>query len=352
MPRTKAPLDRSAYAPDGGAGWGDRRGMWGDGRGGNGHWGGDHDGGHYPNHLHGYPDCYYDYHVGHHGYSHDDYYHGYRPICYPHYPYHSYYPWFGFSYISAYQYEPVYPYYYDDGYYGAYVEPPPYYAEPPPGYPDGYYVPEGGADVYDAPPTGYKSVPAPVPPVGIDGGLAGPPGPYGDGSPTAVVPTDSTLVDEGTKAFRAGQYEESRSLFIRAILADERDGFAKLMYGLSSFALGDYAVAAVSMRRALLTSDLLVEKPIDVRMLYDDTTVFDAQLNRLTTAVFDKPDDRDAKFVKAYVMFSIGLPGVATELFQELAESDKADALSARLAKVAHDLKPVESAGKEADNRD
>ena len=149
-------------------------------------------------------------------------------------------------------------------------------------------------------------------------------------------PAMATLspVGEGIESFRSGDFEGARSAFVRAILADERDGYAKFLYGLANFAVGDYTVAAISWRRAALTSDLFLERPPDVRYLYGDLASFEAQLDRLSRVAREHQDDRDVQFTLAFLLYATGEPRVAAELFERLAGSDSADLLARRLADV------------------
>lgn len=151
----------------------------------------------------------------------------------------------------------------------------------------------------------------------------------------------STVVQEGAAAFAAGHFEKAQHLFIEAVMADERDGYAKLLYGVAAFATGDFRLAGVTIRRALRTSEGLVYRPLDVRTLYGDQSVFKTHRLALLTHVKNYPADRDAKFVLAYVDYATAQPELAAERFGELAAADKNDDLAMRLYETARAVERV-----------
>jgi len=272
---------------------------------------------------------YYDYGGGSLG----AYYDGYHSVYVPGYSYSTYVP----SYVSVYQSAPViYRYhdvytYHDEGVSGASGDDAYGYGAPPAGtndggagIDDGYYenAPDEGVD--QSQPSGVFSY---DPPDGV-----GPPLDWaGENTP---LPGGGNPVDEGLRSFRSGDYDAARSAFVRTVLADERDGYAKFLYGLSNFALGDYAVTAVSWRRALRTSNAFLQRPPDVRALYDSAYALDAQTDRLFRVARERQDDRDVRFTLAYLLYASGEPAAAGELFGRLAKSDPADRLAEQLASV------------------
>jgi thioredoxin-like negative regulator of GroEL len=257
----------------------------------------------------------------------DSYYYGYRPI-YSHYPrfYDPYYPLLGYSYVSLYYPEPVV--YRQVEIHHTYSEAPEVYQE------STVYQQHADDLTYNQAP--IDSTVRPAPPVDQVGPMDQTAQAADLVEPEPAVNEEQlAIVGEGVVAFREGNYDEARNAFVRAVLADERDGYAKLLYGLTSFATGDYAVAAVSWRRALLTSDMLIDRPPDVRYLYEDEAAFRSQFDALTRIASERPDDRDVNFVLAYLLYATGEAERAATLFDRLAETDKADALSATLAETA-----------------
>ena len=226
------------------------------------------------------------------------YYSGYRPLRY--YGCRDYVPSYGYYYASVY-YPYSYPYVY-------------HFRDP-----DVYYVERiyEGTDGYDG--VGESSVG-----VGV-----GPPARSLD-YPMLTEPSGATPVGRGNAAFTAGRYEEARSEYISAVLADERDGYAKFLYALANLALGEYDVAAVALRRALHTTPELLEYPVDVRSLYPDGSVFERQVASLAAFVRTRPTDWGARLLLGYLYYGGGEPEQAFAVLDagaEIAPEDTAMAL-------------------------
>jgi len=251
-------------------------------------------------------------HAGH-------YYNGYRPLCYSRYPYsyygYGYYPSFGYGYA----YSTVY-----------LTEP--YIAQSTysPQYAESSYVPAEYAttDQYTAPPAQalppQQEATEPLPPGTADT--------YQTLDP---VEQQRTIVGDANTAFAAGRYEEAKGLYIRAVLTDERDGLAKMLYAWANFALGDYDTAAASLRRALWTTTDLVDNPMDLRTLYSDRSALTLQTERLERFVAENPVTREPELVLAYLYYSIGEADRAASMFGGLADRDAEDTLAAQLRAAA-----------------
>lgn len=221
------------------------------------------------------------------------YYHLYYPI---HYFGHDYYsPWHGYTYSSVYYQEPyVYQFYDKDVYYVDEVREP---ADRVMGErPESEAVVEGQA----TPDVVYQ---------------------------TLTEPSENTLIGRGNAAFFAGLYEEARRYYVSGVLADERDGYAKFLYALVNFATGDYDVAGMALRRALLTTPELIDYPPDIRGLYANAGVLDGQLGALTRFAKDQPRDRNAGFLLAYLQLTRGDATGALEILTRLADADEGDQL-------------------------
>lgn len=238
------------------------------------------------------------------------YYYGYRPLWYSGY---DYYPsYFGYGYSSV------------------------YFTEP-----NGVYVNTYNGDpvVYDqstptdqqSPPVESATQPAPAPAV-TSGALPSPTMEDYESTQPSGMPA---IVSEGNKAFTAGLYEDARRAYLRAVLADERDGYAKVLLGWTGFAMGDFDGAAAAIRRALLTTPDLVDYPMDLRTLYSDQTVLDRQIDALVQWVQVRPDPREAEFVLGYVYYSIGQAQRAADIFNNLALRDAKDTLAAQVRDAA-----------------
>jgi tetratricopeptide (TPR) repeat protein len=236
-------------------------------------------------------------HLGRRCYPRDHYYHLYYPIH--DFAYSRYRPWGGYTYTSVYYAEPyVYRFYDTDV---RYVE-----------------------DVREETGEYEAGISSPVEPV--------------EGPPASDVAyqllteaDDTTLIGRGNAAFLAGRYDEAREYYVTALLADERDGYAKFLYALANFAAGDYDVAAMAVRRALLTTPELIDYPADVRALYADSAILEVQLHKLVRFVQDHPRDRGAQLLLGYLYFAGGDPGRALLVVGGLSESDRDDEVAALL---------------------
>lgn len=269
--------------------------------------------------YYGYPAYYYPYYGSRH------YYGGYHSLYYDPYCY-----WPTYSYISAYYPEPVIyqSYYYDESYpvssYGTqetYTTTEPAAVQPEAAVP------------YDATQSATYEALGQAP----AGELVGPQ--YEPFDEQEAVP----WAQRGADAFAAGKYDDARRLFSQVMLADERDGYAKLLYGVSNFAMGEFEVASVAVRRALLTTDFLIERPLDVRTLYADQTDFETQLDRLVQYVTEHKNDNQAKFLLAYLYYSIGRSDTAAAMLTDLTASDASDTLAVKVRDAAKATEPVGS---------
>ena len=259
---------------------------------------------HCPHGIQGYCSrCYSHYPRGH-------YYSGYRPYYYPGYAYYA--PLYGYSYVSAYAYEPYVTRIYDDGGYTV----------------DRSYAPSPAAGQVVVDPSATQAATQPV--------EAAPAGGY---QPLTEAISGS-LVGEGNAAFAAGKYDDARRMYVRAVLADERDGYAKLLYAVANFALGDYELAATALRRALLTTPQLIDNPVDVRTLYTDPAALDAQLAALEAYVDARAADHEAMLLFGYLLFSRGVADRAASLFERLAAADPSDSPVSLLRDAAVRVRP------------
>lgn len=170
-------------------------------------------------------------------------------------------------------------------------------------------VPEGAADTVTTPPS--------------DTAVAT------ENTPTDAQQEDTyTLVDEGNIAFNAGDYEAAIRLYVAAVLIDDTDASARLFYGLAEFAVGDYELAAVGMRRALSLDPELISSPIDLRSIYPDAETFEGQLKKLVEYVAANPKEQNPVFLLGYVYFATADPGSAVSVLQAAVSLEPTDELA------------------------
>ncbi len=172
---------------------------------------------------------------------------------------------------------------------------------------------------------GYERVSdAPLDGRQIDGSLV-------ESSYQASIPPAATFIERGNQAFMAGRYDQAQDLYLQAVLVDARDSYAKLFLGLASFARGDFEMAALSFRQAMLLTDELLTQPIDLRQFYTEPTDLKGQLNRLERLVIREPANRDAKFLLGFIYFSVGQSEKALTVLITLTDIYPTDELAASL---------------------
>ncbi len=269
----------------------------------------------------------------------------YRAPCYPRscYSYNGYYPWYGWGYGYGYGLGVSYGL--------GYSYPSVYYAEPYVStvYSEPTYVPQYSDTEYVTPPDEPATAMYGSPPVDQAGSVQ-------PTVPNTQLPTISNtqpqegvdnyqslagdeshraVVTKGNEAFAAGRYDDARGLYARAVMSDERDGYAKVLYAWANFALGNYEVAAAALRRGLLTTPDLVDYPLDLRTLYPDLEILDRQRDDLKRFIAGNPGHREAQFVWGYLLYSTGEAGPAESVFNSLESADKNDTLMSLLGDAA-----------------
>lgn len=264
--------------------------------------------------------------------------HCYRPYGVYNYCYRPYYPRY------CYPYRPVYDSWYS-GYYGSFgftgLWSYPYdygYTDTVVYYPSSTvtYVPQDYTTVYTDGADGVTyAPPAAQPQVVPADSAAVVPADQPAAAPDNVAPTQPHPIELGNRVFAEGRYAEARSHYMGAALADEHDGFARLFYGLASFALGEYEAAAAAFRRALTLSPELIDAPIDLRQFYKDRAALEAQLALLERRAVESPDDRDAGLVLGYLYYATAAPGKALAEFERLVDSETDDEVAALLRDAA-----------------
>ena len=142
-----------------------------------------------------------------------------------------------------------------------------------------------------------------------------------------MTPDGNGLLAEGNGALKAGQYDAARSFYVRAMLMDERDGYAKLLYAVASFAVGEYAVAETALRRALLTAPEVLDVPFDLRQLFAHADVWETHLGDLVGYHAGHPEDRGAALLLAYLHYASGDAVRALAVLPPLAKSDPIDVI-------------------------
>lgn len=187
------------------------------------------------------------------------------------------------------------------------------------------------AQVFDAAPVQSPQTTLEAPPV-TDTAVAGPP------SLEDLAQSEPDLLDLGNAAFNQGDYREALRSYIAAIMSDETNGYPRLFYGVGQFALGDYSLAAIGIRRALAVSPDLIANPIDVRSIYPAESVFLEHMRNLQVYLVENPTDTEAKFLLGYLHFASASPENALSLFSATLADVPGDSLVLELQKTASDI--------------
>lgn len=137
--------------------------------------------------------------------------------------------------------------------------------------------------------------------------------PPASSTPAVVTPDAQDFRAQGDAAFREGRYAEARRLHIRALLGEGETAGAQWSYGLAHFALGQYGVAAMAMRRALMAEPNLIDRPTDPRGFYGKQRDFNDQLAALRHHTQRFGLDVEAVFLLGLLEYAVGNSDAALE---------------------------------------
>lgn len=134
-------------------------------------------------------------------------------------------------------------------------------------------------------------------------------------APSGTEYQEPAAVREGHQHFGKGEFKEAQSTFLRALLADSGDAYARLFYAMSGMAVGDYAAAAAALRSALELAPDLIESPIDLRQFYRDAATLRSHVEGLGGWLQNRSGEPEARLLLAYTLFATGDPyGAEAEL--------------------------------------
>lgn len=158
------------------------------------------------------------------------------------------------------------------------------------------------------------------------------------------------IMDDGVEAFRNGDHFTARRRFSQLMIADARDPYARILYGLSWYAEGrDYEAAATAIYVALAQDPNILARPLDFLALYEgDVYTLGTHFSRLESYVRHYPEDLAARFLLAYVLFSTEQPEEAAMALKSMrVEENKDDAVLTAFGKLLDDLNAADRAGTE-----
>lgn len=165
-------------------------------------------------------------------------------------------------------------------------------------------------DVYvnNAPPAdisysgGYANVLPPAPVVVEGQAPAALPAPNGDiANPPELTDRAKELMEQGLTAFSERSYESAARTFLQVAMDDPQNVDALLAYAVSRFATGDYAVAAIAIRRGINKFPMIVDAAFDVRSRYGELDDYTDHLLALETYVQEQPNEVDGWLVLGFI---------------------------------------------------
>ncbi|MFQ5491652.1 MAG: tetratricopeptide repeat protein [Phycisphaerae bacterium] len=142
-------------------------------------------------------------------------------------------------------------------------------------------------------------------------------------------------LEQGDAAFAAGDYVQARRHYIRAQLDGVYAGEATLAYALTHFALGNYDLAALALRRGLDLIPDAISQPLDVTYFYPDRKLLEAHLGALEQQLERGGATGQGWLVLGYVRFGSGDSAGAVLAFERALQADPDDALAQLLREAA-----------------
>jgi Flp pilus assembly protein TadD len=141
-------------------------------------------------------------------------------------------------------------------------------------------------------------------------------------------------ISAGIGLMKTGKYEAALQTLKAAILTDENDGTAKVLYGHCLFATGRYALAAKAVRRGI-EADGPPPDAVNAAAIYKDAKEFESLLAKLRQwcETFDK--DADGAFLLGYMQWVAGDGKTALETLKKAVGLAPADKVAAGLLKAA-----------------
>ncbi len=137
-------------------------------------------------------------------------------------------------------------------------------------------------------------------------------------------------MDLGDVMMQRGEYRKAEDSYRNAciLMGEREEPHAEARFALvhALFALGFYNYAANNLRLAVLDFDDPSELEVELESLFPDSRAFEDRLRSLDNYLeFNRSYDRDARAIKAYVLFKLGRTGEAQELFEQLEARDADD---------------------------
>ena len=167
-----------------------------------------------------------------------------------------------------------------------------------------------------------------------------------ESTPATTVPFSSRQCAE--TAFFNGDYDLARRQYVRAVLAMPEDAELLMLYGYAHFATGDYMVASLSIRRALLADPTLIDTPVDIYRIYGNPADLSAHMDQLDHYLVTDETDADARFLAGFVRHASGQTSEAIVVFSQCMKESPDDFLLVIMRDAAIRARTLQEAAERA----
>jgi tetratricopeptide (TPR) repeat protein len=159
-----------------------------------------------------------------------------------------------------------------------------------------------------------------------------------------VPPNAQNLFDQAVAQFKQGDYPNALTSIDGAIKQDPSDSTMHEFRALVLFATGDYRNAAATIHSVLAVGPGWNWSTL--AGLYDDTSVYTAQLRQLEQTVSSNPNAADARFLLAYHYMTTSNLQEASDELRQVVKLQPDDKLAADLLKM-NDASIAAASGKQ-----
>jgi|GEM_PF-3784982 len=158
---------------------------------------------------------------------------------------------------------------------------------------------------------------------------------------TQLRDANRTIVDEGMRFFRMGDYQRAAITWLRASELDQGDAASRLAAGHALFALGRYSEANRLLAHAFELTPQLASLSYDIRKDYGNVRDFDQQLAALERFVAANPRDYHGRLLLGYILSYTYGPGYGYEHLQPVIQTVPSDTFARKLWATAQLVGPA-----------
>ncbi len=158
---------------------------------------------------------------------------------------------------------------------------------------------------------------------------------------TQLRDVNRTIVDEGMRFFRMGDYQRAAITWLRASELDHGDAASRLAAGHALFALGRYAEANKLLAHAFELTPQLASLSYDIRNDYGNPRDFNAHLAALEQFVATHPRDYHGRLLLGYILSYTYGPGYGYQHLQPVIQTVPGDTFAQKLWTSAKMIGPA-----------